>query len=170
MAEARSYGWADRLERVARLVPGIGRYQDRDGLRETDKRVRLHLAEALVTAGRALERAQERLVEAKRLDRLVALDRLGKRLTTAADRIRTASYGFGGVFDLHKVRESELSSLHRYDLRLLEQVPSLDTRLEAVAAAVTADTGFPEAVAAAEALMDDFTRALDEREHVARRL
>jgi hypothetical protein len=117
-----------------------------------------------------LERAQERLVDAKRLDRLVALDRLGKRLTTAADRIRTASYGFSGVFDLHKVRESELSSLHRFDLRLLEQVPSLDARLQAVAAAATADTGFPEAVAATEALMDDFTRALDEREHVARRL
>lgn len=169
-AEARSSGWADRLERVARLVPGIGRYQDREGLRETDKQVRLHLAETLVAAGRTLERAQERLVEARRLDRLTALDRVAKRLSTAADRIRTASYGFSGVFDLQKIRESELARLHGSDVRLLEQVPPLQTRLQEAAAAATADTGFAEAVAAAEAILDDFARALDEREHVARRL
>ncbi|MFB3819382.1 MAG: hypothetical protein ACE147_17115 [Candidatus Methylomirabilales bacterium] len=167
---ARRHGWADRLERVARLIPGIGRYQDREGLRETDKRVRLYLAEQLAGLQRILERAQERLVDGKRLDRLTALDRVGRALSTAADRIRTASYGFSGVFDLQKVREGELADLHAYDVRLLEEVPKLKARLQALADAATAEAGFPEALQAAQAGVDALADALREREHIARRL
>lgn len=169
-AHGGSYGWADRLERVARVIPGIGRYQDREGLRETDKQVRLYLAEQLAGLQRILERAQERLVNAKRLDRLTALDRLGRVLGTAADRIRTASYGFSGVFDLQKIRESELADLHAYDLRLLEEVPPLKARLQALADAATAEAGFSEALQAAQTALDALSDALSARERIARRL
>ena len=96
-------GWAEGLERLSRLIPGVGHYQDREGLRETDKRVRVHLAEKLADLGRTLEETERRLTEAKRLDRLPALDRVARLLNTQADRIRFASYGFAGVFDLHKM-------------------------------------------------------------------
>ncbi len=165
-----SYGWADRLERLARLIPGIGAYQDREGLRETDKRVRLHLAEQLSRLGRILERAEQRLTDARRLDRLAQVDRVARTVATATDRIRTASYGFSGVFDLRKIREAELGALHGYDVRLLEEVPRLKERLQAVADAATADIGFPEAVDAAQAVLEAFGVALDERDRVARRL
>jgi hypothetical protein len=169
-AHGGSNGWADRLERVARLIPGIGRYQDREGLRETDKQVRLYLAEQLAGLQRILERVQTRLVEGKRLERLTVLDGVARALSTAADRIRTASYGFSGVFDLQKVRESELADLHAYDLRLLEEVPHLKARLQALADAATAEAGFGEAVQAAQAGVDALADALSERERIVRRL
>ncbi len=165
-----SQGWADRLERVARLIPGIGRYQDREGLREVDKQVRIYLAEQLSTLGRMLERVEQRLTEAKRLDRLAGVDGLLRLLTTASDRIRTASYGFSGVFDLHKIRESELAALHAYDVRLLEGLSPLKERFEALADAAAADSGFSEALDAARTALDALGAALSERDHVARRL
>ncbi len=165
-----SYGWADRLERMARLIPGIGRYQDREGLRETDKQVRVYLAEQLDGVARIVERAEQRLTEAKRLDRLGAVDGVLRVLTTARDRVRTASYGFSGVFDLHKIRESELAALHAYDVRLLEEVSPFTARLQALADAATADTGFSEALESARAALDAFGAALSERDRVAQRL
>ena len=42
-----SPGWAEWLERLARVIPGVTRYQDREGLRETDKQVRVLLADRL---------------------------------------------------------------------------------------------------------------------------
>jgi hypothetical protein len=169
-AGGASYGWADRLERLARLIPGVGAYQDREGLRENDKRVRVYLVEQLAGLGRILERAEQRLTDAGRLDRLAQLDRVARTLATAMDRIRTASYGFSGVFDLQKIREAELAALHGYDVRLLEEVPRLTERLQAVADTAMPDVGFPEALAAAQASLEALGVALDERDRVARRL
>lgn len=163
-------GWAERLERLARVIPGVARYQDREGLRETDKQVRVHLADLLSGLNRILEGAARRLTEARRLDRLPALDRVARRVSTLADRIRHASYGFAGVFDLHKIRETELAALHRFDLDLMETVSRLRPPLMALAEAATEEAAFPQALQAAEAALQDFENRLADRETVARSL
>jgi hypothetical protein len=163
-------GWAERFERLGRLVPGIGTYQDREGLRETDKRVRTYLAELLADVGRELEPTQRRLADARQLDRLSGLDRIARQVSTLADRVRLASYGFASVFALHKIRERELTLLHEFDARLLEEVPRLQASVRAVAEATGRDDGFSEAAQAAEDVLWRFQQALDERDRLARGL
>lgn len=163
-------GWAERVERLARLVPGVGPYQDREGLREADKRVRTYLAESLAGLARDLEPAQRTLSEAGRVDRLPAVDRVGRLLRTAADRVRYASYGFAGVFDLHKIREPELATLHDFDARLTEALPGLEQRVRALTAASERIEWFDQAAGAAESALREFERTLDERDRLARGL
>ena len=168
--ESRSDGWAERVERLARLVPGIGPYQDREGLREADKRVRTHLGEMLRVLARELESSQRLLSDPAGFDRLPAVDRVARLLNTAADRVRFASYGFTGVFDLHKIRERELAGLHAFDTRLMEALPRLQERVRALTAASERPEWFEQATAAAEAAIRDFERTLDERDAIARGL
>jgi hypothetical protein len=163
-------GWTEGLERLSRMIPGVGRYQDREGLRETDKRVRVHLAEMLADLGRTLEGAVRRLTEAKRLDRLPALDRVARLLNTQADRIRLASYGFAGVFDLHKIREKELAAVHRFDLGLVEAASRLRGPVQALGDVATDEAALPQALQAAEAALQAFERTLAERDRVLRGL
>ena len=163
-------GWAERLEGLARHIPGLGRYQDREGLRETDKQVRIYLADLLAGLSRIVEGAQRRLTEAGRLDRLPALDRVARLLGTLADRIRFASYGFAGVFDLHKIRETELAALHRFDLTLVEAVPRLRAPVQALADAAFDEGAFPQALRAVEAALQGFEQTLAERDRLARGL
>jgi len=165
-----SPGWAEWLERLARVIPGVARYQDREGLRQTDKQVRVRLADLLGDLNRILEGAARRLTEARRLDRLPVLDRVARRVSTLADRIRYASYGFAGVFDLHKIRETELAALHRFDLDLMETVPRLLQPLMALAEAATEEAAFPQALQAAEAALQDFENRLADRETMTRSL
>jgi hypothetical protein len=162
--------WAERLERLARLVPGVSTYQDREGLRDTDKRVRTYLAELLGNVGKDLEPAQQRLVRERRLDQMPALERLGRQIATLADRVRFASYGFAGVFALHKIRERELAELHDCDARLLEEIPRLRAAILAVADAVGQTGGFAGAADVAEDALWRFGHALDERDRLARGL
>ncbi len=163
-------GLAEKLERLARLIPGVGRYQDREGLRETDKHVRAHLAELLADIVRMVEGAESRLTDAKQLNRLPALDRVARLLNTLADRMRFASYGFTGVFDLHKVREPELAALHGFDLSLLEAVPRLREPVQALVDAASDATAFTQALQRVEAVLQEFERTLAERDRVARSL
>lgn len=162
--------WAERLEGLARLIPGVGRYQDREGLRETDKQVRAYLADLMADLGRIVEGEQRRLTEARSLERLPALDRVVRRLSTLADRIRFASYGFAGVFDLHKIRETELAALHRFDLALVEGVPRLRATLQTLADSALDEGAFAQALRAAEGVLQEFEQTLAERDRVARGL
>jgi len=163
-------GWAERVERLVRLVPGLGRYQDREGLRDADKRIRTYVAELLGNLSRELEPAQRQLTETRRLDRLTALDRLGRQLLTLADRVRFASYGFAGVFAVHKIREAELVALHAFDVRLVEEIPRLQTLLKTVAEGTGRENGFADAVRAAEDGLRHIEETLDERDRLARGL
>lgn len=163
-------GWAERVERLVRLVPGLGKYQDRAGLREADKRVRTYVAELLGTLGRELEPAQRRLAEERRLEGMTVLDGLGRLLITLADRVRFASYGFAGVFAAHKIREAELAALHGFDMRLVEEIPRLQRSLRALAEAAGRDDGFAEAARAAEGGLRRLEETLDERDRLARGL
>ena len=163
-------GWAERLERLARIIPGIGAYQDREGLREMDKRFRTHLSDLLARLARELEPAQRLLTDGGRLDRLPALDRIGRLASTLADRLRFASYGFAGVFDLHKIREPELMSLHDFDLKLLEEIPRLQSRVRALTEAVAQEGGFSQALQAAEEGLRGFEGTMEERDKLGRGL
>jgi hypothetical protein len=162
--------WAERLERLAHYVPGLGRYQDREGLRETDKQVRVYLAGLIADLARMVEGAERRLTEAGRLDRLAVLDRVARRLNTLADQVRFAGYGFAGVFDLHKIRETELATLHRFDLGLVEAVPRLRTPLQALVDAATDEPAFPETLGKLERALQEFEATLAERDRLVRGL
>jgi len=164
---AAASGWADLLQRLAHYVPGLGKYQDREGLRETDKQVRLYLAGLIVELIPLLEGAERRLTEAGQLERLPALDRVTRLLHTLADRVRFASYGFAGVFDLHTIRETELTAFHRFDLSLVEALPRLQERVSSLAGAAMEEARFPQALQATEAALQDFERSLAERDRLA---
>lgn len=163
-------GLAERLQQVARFVPGIAAYQDREGLRDTDKKVRVYLADVLAGLCGELDAAQRVLTSAGKLERLSAVDQVARLLKTAEDRVRYASYGFSGVFDSRKMREAELAALHGHDAKLLEAVPRLQERVRAVAAASERTEWFTQAVQAAEAAMREFGKSLDERDRFARGL
>ena len=163
-------GWAERVERLVRLVPGLGAYQDRESLREADKRIRTYVADLLEKLAHPLEATQRHLVDGKWLDRLPTLDRIGRQVRTLADRVRFASYGFAGVFAAHKIRQSELTALHDRDAKLLEEIPRLQTCLQALADRAAEPTGFAEAAQAAEDECGHFERALDQRDRLARGL
>jgi hypothetical protein len=163
-------GWAERMQSLARVIPGIRGYQDREGLREADKQVRTHLADQLRVLGRSLEEATRRLADAERLERLPAIDRLSRLLATQADRVGYAAYGFAGVFDLHKIREAELAALHQFDLGLVEALARLRGPVQALAEATADDAHLGVAIAAAEQALRAFEGTVAERDALARGL
>lgn len=116
---------AERLERLARLVPGIGSYQDKEGLRDTDKKLRVTLAERLDGARKAVEDCTAGLQRRGLFDHLDRLGRLERKLHQAADSIRFASYGYSGVFDAVKIDEAKLERLYAFDIALAESVSAV---------------------------------------------
>lgn len=115
------------IERLLKGLPGIRGYVDKEARRDADKRLRDLIAQELETEKQALLEIQRMLLEGKGLLWLDNIDQAVQKLQTLADRIRTASYGYAGLFDPVKVREEQLDALHRFDQALANR--TVDVRM-----------------------------------------
>jgi hypothetical protein len=125
------------VEQKMKDVPGYKGYKEKEVRREADKLLRLQVARGFEEQRRRLNRVQMQLTNAGRLSALVLLDRALMRLQLLIDRLKTASYGYAGLFSAIKVKEAELGALYDYDASLLGSVDKVKGLIDAVAAAAT---------------------------------
>jgi hypothetical protein len=124
----------DGLKKLARLVPGIESYQDKEALREGDKQLRQALADRLDAAAKGLDRIVFQTQQSGRLEHLATLGRLEQRLHGTADAIRYAAYGYSGLFATGKVDEGRIQKLYDFDLALAEAVDTVQDHVRFLAA------------------------------------
>lgn len=125
----------NRLEELMAKIPGIGAYQRKEQRRDADKLLRLHIAGQLDAQLRRLGDVQYALTSQGRLDVVLILERAATKLQLLIDRIKTASYGYAGLFDAIKVDEAVLDRLYLFDEKMLEAVDELATSITGLAEA-----------------------------------
>jgi hypothetical protein len=123
-------GFADRVEKWLSGIPGVRTYRDREHRREVDKDLREQLASRLQEMRFTLKQAALHFSHQGELEPLSEIDRLSSRLQQMGDTIRFARYGYGGIFDLEKIREEELERLHTFDLSLMETIEGIQAKVE----------------------------------------
>jgi molybdopterin converting factor small subunit len=133
------------LERLLKGLPGISGYVDRELRRDADKRLRNAIADQLEEQKRALLDIQKKLLGGGGLSLLGDVDSAVTRLQLLIDRIRTASYGYAGLFDAVRIREEQLKALHSFDVALAGRVVAVEERVKALAAAVSDKANFQSA-------------------------
>jgi hypothetical protein len=128
------------LERLADKLPGLAGYRERESRRDTDKRVRDHLARRLDRARQGVDAARREATGRGDLEKLGRLGEIDSRVRRAADGLRHATYGYTGAFDQVRMRDDELERIYRFDLELLDEVEAVESALEALAGAGPAAT------------------------------
>lgn len=122
------------LEKIASYIPGIAGYRDREGRRETDRRLRAFLAGRLEEGRAGLTLLRNKATDAGELKALDTIGRLDRALQKSASSLRYADYGYTGVFDQVKIREAELDQIYAYDAALVADVVALSDKLRAAGA------------------------------------
>ena len=153
------------LERLGDKIPGYGGYAQRERRRDIDKLHREHLADRLRLMKSPISDAIRELSSSARLLEVGPLDHLLKKMDQIENRLRFASYGYTGFFDVVKITERQLDSIHQFDLSLVERTDDLETRVRELKAKV-GSMNAGELIAAAadvEDAVDEFNQKLDER-------
>jgi len=134
--------FADDLERrVGSLldrVPGYRGYRSKEDRRDADRRLREHVATLYGQQADRIERVARELADQRRLTEIGPVEDFTRPLRHLIDRIRTASYGYGGLLGDRDVDGVALDQLRLFDEGLLAGVEELEapvTALEAAAAA-----------------------------------
>ncbi|MEZ4729630.1 MAG: hypothetical protein R3E79_21075 [Caldilineaceae bacterium] len=153
------------LERLFKGLPGIKDYVDKEVRRDADKRLRELIAIQLTEQKQQLLSLQKQLLGSGGLRWLSDVDQVIQKIQTLTDRIRTASYGYTGLFDAVKIGEEQLAALHQFDVALATQVNAMSKLYPRLQAAVEAKESLQPALQelsqAVTALDTLFTRRRD---------
>ena len=151
------------LERLGEKIPGYGGYVQKERRRDLDKLHREHLADRLRAVKQPISDAVRELTDGRRLMEVGPLDRASKKVDQAENRVRFATYGYSGFFDVVKVKEAQLDALYRFDLALVQKVEELEHHAQELKNQVGTAQGLKEAATRLESALDEFNRTFDER-------
>ena len=126
------------LEELISKIPGYHGYKEKEDRRAADKLLREHLDGQLGKQRRRLIDLQRDLLDSGGLLLMDDLERAVNKVQKLADKIRTATYGYAGIFDAVKVKEEELDALYDFDEDMLGHVSAIQTAIDALAAAIDA--------------------------------
>lgn len=126
------------FEELVGKIPGYKGYKEKELRREADKLLREKIAGELMILRRRLNEGQMELLSAGLIKFTDDLERAIMKLQILSDRIKTATYGYSGLFDAVKVKEDHLDALYAFDYRLLEGIPEIAAGVDKVLAAIQA--------------------------------
>jgi hypothetical protein len=135
------------LESLIKKVPGYKGYKEKELRREADKLLRLEVARSMDDQRQRLSSLQVQLVSQAQIEFLDDLERAVMKLQLLVDRMKTASYGYAGLFDAVKVKEEQLDALYEFDNQMLDYVDEMAADVDKVASAITAKEGVGVAIA-----------------------
>ncbi len=130
----------DLMQRALDKVPGYKGYRDKENRRDQDKAVRESVADSLMANVDALTRYNAQLANLRDFESLASLEAAVGQVRLVADRIRHASYGYGGIFGENSVDANALEQLRLFDAAMLREVESLSRSVSNVAASTPPDS------------------------------
>ena len=151
------------IERLVKGLPFIRGYTDKETRRDADYRLRQLIASELDAARSALYRVQMELVNSGGLAFIDSVDRSVTRLQTLSDRIKTASYGYAGLFDSVGIEKEQLDALHRYDVNLLGSVATIESAVAGLAQSLGDKSTIDPAIRTVDGAVADLAATFDRR-------
>jgi hypothetical protein len=142
------------LENLAHKIPGYKGYKDKEMRREADKLLRMQVASKLDDQRKRLSEQQMQLISQAQIEFVDDLERAVMKLQLLIDRVKTASYGYAGLFDAVKVKEEQLDALYEFDNKMVDSVGEVASDVDRLTSAITAKEGVGEAVTALVGTVD----------------
>jgi hypothetical protein len=163
-------GDQDPIKQLIGKIPGFKGYVERGDRRMSDKILRETVAKEYEAQYQRISSLQRDLISSGGLAYIDDLENAAIKVRQFIDRIKTASYGYAGIFDAIKIREEELANIYQYDLTLLEHADVISGAIDNVAASIGTD-GLPASIrhltAVSQEAIDAFNKRSDALKGIA---
>lgn len=122
-------GWETTQDRRVKgwlsSIPGYSGYRDKERRRDADKRVRDALSQQLEAVAKRTDVLARGLADERKITEVGAVESASRAIRHLADVIRTATYGYGGLFGDRSVDAQALDQLRLFDEALGLSVTAL---------------------------------------------
>lgn len=138
-------GEQDWLTKIIAKIPGFKGYIERGERRMSDKLLREKVSEEFEIQYQRISSIQRDLISQGGIAYIDDLEASAIKLRQFIDRVRTASYGYAGLFDAIKIKEEDLAQIYQYDTGLLALSEGVSRAIDNVEASIGSD-GLPAAI------------------------
>lgn len=162
--------FGDKIERrvggLLDRIPGYRGYRSKEDRRDVDRRVREHLVAAYDGQAARVERVARDLSNQRRLGDVGPVDEFARTLRHFIDRVRSATYGYGGLMGDRDVDAAALDQLRQFDEGLLSGVDELAAPIQSLEAALATKGDLAAPAAAGTAVVRALLARFDLRGEV----
>jgi hypothetical protein len=107
-------------------LPGYKGYKEKEQRREADRLLRDHIVNRMRTVKDQLDVLQTDLISAGKIELLDEVGSAATQIQTFIDRVRTAPYGYAGLFDAARIKEDDLDRVYEFDASLLSYADRIE--------------------------------------------
>ncbi len=159
----------DVFKKLAAYLPGFHGYVDRQNRRAADKLLREAVARRFEDLWKRLSSLQVEWMQQGQIELLDEIERAALQLRTFADRIKTASYGYSGVFDAVKIEADDLDRLYRFDLAFFELANEIEQVIQDLSSEILNPTTALQQIRRLIELSTQANQVFDHRQEVLSR-
>ena len=152
------------LNRVLNKVPGYSGYRDKENRRDADRLVRDRLVAELTQRAEQVERIAQRAADERRIRDVGSLNDVAGAIRHLANRVNTATYGYGGLFGGKDVDAAVLDQVRLFDESLFAGLEQIDTALPGLDGA--GGESLANAAGQAKRVVEQMTDRLDQRARI----
>jgi hypothetical protein len=152
----------DALKKLIAKLPGFKGYYERADRRSADKLLRETISDKFQAQWARLSSIQRELIAGGHIEVMDEIETGAIRLRQFIDRVKTAAYGYSGLFDAIKINEAELDKVYQYDLTLMELADEVASAIDNLEASIGSD-GLPAAIRNVNQKAQDCLDAFNQR-------
>ena len=141
----RVTGESDFIKKNFSKLPGFRGYVEREDRRNADKLLRESIANRFENQWRRVSSLQKEAISNGEIEKIDDLESSAIKIRQFIDRIKNASYGYAGFFDVIKVNTEELNAIYQYDLQMLELEDEISRAIDNIETSFGTD-GLPAAI------------------------
>ena len=156
----------DVFKKLASKIPGFNGYVERQNRRAADKLMRETIADRFQEQWVRTSQLQTDMISEGMLSYVDDMERAAIQMRTFIDKIRTATYGYSGLFDAVKINEEELAKLYSFDQGFFLAAEEIGRALDNVEASLGDEVGLPAAIRNVATLARQSTEAFERRSEV----
>jgi hypothetical protein len=153
----------DRFEGLLNRIPGYTGYRQKESMRDDDRRMRDEIARELQRCVSDLSGVAGKMAANRQLDAISAVEEATSRLRHIESRVRTSTYGYGGIFSDRNVDAHALTQLRQFDVAFQDRVTPLAAQIADLAGAGAVDAS---TLATIQTEIDALHRLFDARNDV----
>jgi len=155
----------DWLSKIISKIPGFKGYMERADRRMSDKLLRENIANSFEGLYQRISGLQRDLISQGGLAYIDDMESAAIKLRQFIDRVRTASYGYAGIFDAIKIKETELTRVYEYDGVLLGMSEEVSRAIDNLETSIGTD-GLPAAIKHLTSTSQSCVEAFNKRSEV----
>jgi chorismate mutase len=166
----RVMGEQDPIKKILAKIPGFKGYIERGDRRMSDKLLREKVANEFETLYQRISSLQRDLISQGELQYVDDLEASALKLRQFIDRVKTASYGYAGLFDAIKIKQEELGQVYKYDYALLELADEVRSAIDNVETSIGAeglDAAIRNLISVSQQCVDAFNKRTEVMQGIA---